>query len=261
MAQPEFEYTTDNFRKFYEELKNTEFVTTDKECDRFLNMLESEEPFALTRMNDGEMSSFVRPDGQRFGRTQHTVVSEKLRQKFREVLSHEQKNYWVGLVCPECYPDLNKIAKEYVRDDYEYQTRAVVLTNRNWGRFVTKFPDAVSNRRLVWMGSKDQNLEMLRDVTSINIREVISVPNLNTWDYYDQIKQMHRKFSDGDVVAFSSGPISRILIKEWYEQRPDVTFVGIGSVFDNFTKNVWHACHRGWTRMGKCETKECSVCN
>jgi|TARA_R110000824_G_scaffold111145_1_gene259474 hypothetical protein len=261
MAQPEFDYTEENFKKFYKDLKETKFIMGDDECDVFLDMLHHKIPFALTRMNDGEMSSFVRPDGQRFGRTQHTVVDENLRERFREVLSHEQKNYWIGLVCSECFPELYEKSKEYVRDDYEYQTRAVVLTNRNWGKFVSTFADAVYGRTLHWVGSHDQNIQMLKDVMGLEFGKITLVPQLDAWKYYDEIKDTHEMYDDGDVVAFSCGPMSRILIKEWYEKRPNVTFMGVGSVFDPFTKNVWHSCHRGWTSKGKCETKSCGRCN
>ena len=95
----------------------------------------------------------------------------------------------------------------------------------------------------------------------LNIKDRFDVPQINAWELYDKIKDGYSQFDEGDVVAFSCGPLSRILIKEWFEKRPDVTFVGVGSVFDPFTRNVWHACHRGWTSRGRCETRECSVCN
>lgn len=261
MAQPEFEYTKENFVKYYTRLKAYFGNGSDGTVDVFLRMLSEKTPFALSRFNDGEMSAFKKGDGERIGRTQHTLINQDVRDKLSKAMMHRQENYWVGMPCSVCFPDLYEIAKKYV-GDYELQTRACVLTNRNWAKFVLNFPEAVKNREIHWVGSSDQNLQMLTDVFGIKIKDRTDLPNIDAWDHHDCIKDKYQEFKSGSVVAFSCGPMSRILAPEWFEKRPDVTFIDIGSVYDPFTRNVWHACHRGWASPQMFnETRRCSECN
>jgi len=260
MAEPEVAYNIESLQSFYDGLQSLD-CSGDEKLDKFLGMLKDGTPFALSRMNDGEMSAFTIPLGQRFGRTAHTATSENLVKKFEEVLQHEQENYWIGLVCPECCSHLNAIAKKYVREDYPFQTTATALTNRNWCKFITSFSDVLHGKTVHWVGSSDQNLDMFQEIFNIELSDILTIPAIDGWLEYSNINDYCQKYDDGDVVLMSCGPISRILVKEWFEKRPNVSFVGVGSIFDPFTKNVWHACHRGWLRTGTNETQTCKGCN
>ncbi|MAG28210.1 hypothetical protein CMI47_22020 [Candidatus Pacearchaeota archaeon] len=260
MADPDFVSSVSNFKDMIQLFKERD-VFGDESLNVFINLLKDKIPFAITRVNDGEMSSFVRSQGQRFGRTQHTIITQKLIDNLTEVLSHRQHNYWTGIVCHECFPDLYRIAKDIV-GDYEHVTRAVVFTNRNWAKFVSEFGNLVSDRNIKWIGSEDQNLSMLEKIYDIEkIQTPIKLPQINAWELYDKLKDKVDMFDEGDLVCLSCGPVSRVLIKDWFKQRPDITFMGVGSTFDPMTRNVWHACHRGWLRTGFNETKKCSGCN
>lgn len=260
MAEPDFSYSKENFIEHYDKLKELNFDKSDKEVDIFLDMLREGIPFAFSRFNDGEMSAFKKGDGERIGRTAHTNIDDNLRNQLIKAMSHEQKNYWVGMPCSVCFPDLYEIASKFVRKDYPYQTRAVALTNRNWGKFVANFPDAVKGKKLHWICSSDQNLQMLTDVFDLQFESRIDLPNLNAWEHYDEIKDRCDEFEPGSIVGFSCGPMSRILAPEWFSKRPDVTFFCIGSVYDPYTRNIWHACHKSWDK-GFNETRRCDGCN
>ena len=260
MAQPDFDYTKENFIKHFNKLKTMDFPESDIEVDRILTMLSEGIPFAFSRFNDGEMSAFKKGDGERIGRTAHTNIDDNLRNHLEKAMSHQQENYWVGMPCSTCFPDLYEIAQKFVSVDYPYQTRAVTITNRNWGKFVVEFPTAVKGKKLHWICSSDQNLQMLTDVFGLEFESRIDLPNIDAWEYYQEIKNKYKEFEQGSVVAFSCGPMSRILIPEWFEKRPDVTFLGIGSVYDPYTRNVWHACHKSWDK-GFNETRRCEECN
>jgi len=262
MAQPDFDYTVENFKHLYVKLKTEPLVMDgDGEVSRFLSMLKNKIPFAFSRFNDGEMSAFKKTDGERIGRTQHTKIDDNLRDHLIQAMSHEQDNYWVGLPCSTCFPDLHKCAMKYVRDGYPCITRAVGLTNRNWGRFVSEFADSISDRDLYWVGSSDQNLQMMSDVFGMEFKDIIEVPNIDAWTHYDEIKDSYKNFTSGSVVALSCGPMSRILAPEWFSKRPDVTYIGVGSIFDPFTRNVWHSCHKGWMERGRNILPYCVGCN
>ena len=261
MAEPDFSYTVENFKGLYEKLKTCEFKESDQEVDRFLTMLKERVPFAFSRFNDGEMSAFRKGDGERIGRTQHTSIDDDLREHLKRAMSHEQENYWVGLPCFTCFPNLHEYAMQYVSNDYPYKTRAVGLTNRNWGKFVAEFPDAVKDRKLYWMCSSDQNLEMMSDVFGLQFEGRIDLPSIDAWNHYDKVKGLYETFESDSVVALSCGPMSRILIPEWFAKRPDVTYIGVGSIFDPFTRNIWHSCHKGWMERGFNNLPRCEGCN
>ena len=62
-------------------------------------------------------------------------------------------------------------------------------------------------------------------------------------------------------MAVSLGPTARILVKDWFEKYPDITFIDVGSNFDPFTRKVYHNCHKGWEETGFNIGKPCSECN
>ncbi len=225
----------------------------------FFKNLENNIPFAFARFNDGEMIGVKQA---------HTVVArgdqyvdETLKQALTAALQHKQENYYVGIPCSLCYPELNKLALSIVGEDYEYLTRAVITTNRNWKTFIDLFPKTMADRRMIWIGGKDQNTDPLIEM-GLNIIKTIKVPNKNSWNYYKALKhKVPQFFESGDIVAISLGPTARVLVKEWFEEYPDITFIDIGSNMDPFTRNVRHNCHKGWEETGFNIGKRCEECN
>ena len=225
----------------------------------FFEHLEKNEPFAFARFNDGEMMGVERA---------HTIVArgdqyvdESLRDALREALMHKQKNYYVGVPCSLCYPHLNDLALNIVGKDYEYLTKAVITTNRNWKEFIDRFPKYVGGKRVIWIGGSDQNTDQLTEM-GINIFKTVKVPNKNSWNYYKALKhKVPEHFNTGDIVAVSLGPTARVLVKEWFEKYPDITFIDVGSNFDPFTRKVYHNCHKGWEETGFNIGKPCEECN
>ncbi|HUV84595.1 MAG TPA: hypothetical protein VMV86_02750 [Methanosarcinales archaeon] len=218
--------------------------------NQILYNLKNNIPQALIRINDGEAQGILEP-GCTVARGDQ-YVPQDLSDALREALQHEQENYWVGLPCDKCATSkwYNRI-KDLVRPDYEYLTKAVVTTNRNWKLVIEEFPKVLEGRRVHWVSGQDQNLSNLREKTGIKVATHIQTPLKNSWSLYKQVSQWGKDFQKGSVVILSSGPLSRVLAKEWFQQNPEVTFLDVGSVFDPFTRNVWHSCHRG--TLTKCE--------
>jgi hypothetical protein len=194
--------------------------------------------------NDGEAQAIVQP-GCIVARGDQ-YVSQDLSDALREAIQYEQENYWVGLPCDVCATEkwYHKI-KHLVRPDYEYLTKAVVTTNRNWKLFTKEFPKAVKNKKVYWVGSKNHNLDNLNKELEINIKFLIRTPEKNAWSEFETIKTRDEDFNSGDIFVLSCGPLSRVLSRLWFEHRPDCTFLDVGSAFDPWTRNVWHNCHKG----------------
>jgi hypothetical protein len=229
-----------------------------KDMEWFIENLENKTPFAFARFNDGEMMGIAKA-GSVVARGDQ-LVDLSLSKALKEAIQHKQENYYVGIPCSLCYPELNKLAQDLV-GDYEYKTLAVSTTNRNWKKFIDIFPKLVSDRRILWVSGNDQNTDNLKKI-GINVHKKGLIPATNSWRFYEHVlNNFPKNFQDGDVVCISLGPTARVLVKEWYKQMPNVTFIDVGSNFDPFTRNVYHNCHKGWEETGFNLTKRCPECN
>lgn len=214
-----------------------------------LNRLRNGVPQALGRFNDGEVRGIIKV-GDTVARGCQKV-NQELSEKLTEALRHEQENYWKGLPCEVCFPRFHKRAMFYVDPNYKYLTKAVVNTNRNLKRVWRDFPKFLDGKIVYWVSGGDQDLGKLREETGIDVFQKLTLPKRNAWREYEHIKDRYRVFQKGAVVILSCGPMAEVLVKEWFEQRPDVSFFDMGSTFDPFTRNVWHRCHRG--TLPKCK--------
>lgn len=221
----------------------------DKIID-MLQLLKMGEPFALTRFNDGEMNGIVQPKNTYTAARGDQFVDENLKSKLKEALLYEKENYWKGIPCPLCFPQLHGHANSII-GDYDYKTYAVVQTNRNLSTVVTSLGGMLRGRRVIWVSGNDQNIHNLHMV-GISVYGHIKVNAQNAWANYEKLKDI--SFSNGDVVLLSCGPLAEVLVYDWFKDNPGATFLDIGSVFDPLTKNVWHRCHNG-------KLPKCSECN
>ncbi|MCB2170952.1 MAG: hypothetical protein KQI78_25110 [Deltaproteobacteria bacterium] len=222
-----------------------------------LHLLRKKTPFAYARFNDGEMIAIVNRRGIIARGDQ--VITPQLADGLTLSLLHEQENYWKGLICGSCFPDLHPMALKLV-GNYPYLLSAVALVNRNWRTFILECPKYLQDRNIVWIGGEDQNTDNLSACPGIKIQKAFRFKNKNTWDCYGDLKDLASEFHEGDLVFISLGPVSRILAQQWFSLLPRTTFIDIGSVFDPFTRDVWHPYHRGW-HTGFNAERRCPSCN
>jgi len=223
-------------------------------------LLSNRTPFAFSRFNDGEMMG-VEKAGAVVARGDQ-VVDEDLSNRLREALTYRQENYFVGLPCPKCYPRWSAMAEELV-GDYEFKSLATLFVNRNWTTVMRDMPDLIDKDEdyLIWVGGQDQNVLNLSRITGMPIRYGIEVPTKNAWSEYEIIKNRIVSLISGDytnekcrhIVMISAGPLSNVLIRDMYEEHPEVTFIDVGSAFDPYTKDLWHNFHRDTHQV-------CSIC-
>tara|TARA_R110000824_G_scaffold161410_2_gene336629 strand:- start:2033 stop:2728 length:696 start_codon:yes stop_codon:yes gene_type:complete len=226
--------------------------------DWFYHNLSNNIPFGFSRFNDGEMMGIAQV-GSTVARGDQ-VVNKELSMALKTALCHKQENYYVGLPCSICYPQFNKLATQ-IADNSDFLTSAVVLTNRNWKHFIDTFPKAIKDRRLLWIGGDDQDVDNLEEL-GLTVAKKGLIPRKDSWRYYKHIFETFPKiFEPNDVVCISLGPTARVLTQQWFHKMPDITFIDVGSNFDPFTRNVWHDCHKGWEETGFNLTKRCEECN
>lgn len=209
--------------------------------------LENKEPFALTRFNDGEMNGIIKPSNTYTAARGDQFINKDLKDKLKEAFLFSEPNYYKGIPCSKCFPDLNREASNLI-GDYPYKTYAVVQTNRNLQFVVNTLGLLLEDRRVIWVGGEDQDINKLFFVGIKPIGK-LKVKTTNAWENFDELKDI--KFRANDVIFLSCGPLAEVLIYEWFKNNPWTTFFDIGSVFDPLTRNVWHRCHLG--TLPKCE--------
>lgn len=244
-----------NLDEYYEILKTCN--GSDGKHRFVIDNLRDNTPFAYSRFNDGEMMG-VDKIGSVVARGDQ-IVSEELHSELKEALQHKQDNYYVGIPCSICYPKYNQLANELV-GDYKYKVSAIALTNRNWAKFISELGDVMVDKDVRFISGDDQDLTFLEKTLNFNIINHTKLPAKNSWDSVDVLKDYILDVKAGDVVFISLGPTARILCRKWFEIRPDVTFIDIGSILDPFTRDVWHNCHKGWEN-GFNKTNRCKECN
>jgi hypothetical protein len=227
----------------------------NSEIKWFFENLNNKIPFAFSRFNDGEMGgimydNFLASRGDQ-------LVNKTLKDSLYKAIIHKQKNYYIGIPCNICYPDMHNLALRLVGKEYEYLTRATIIINRNWKNFIENIGDILSHHSVLWIGGDDQNINNL----PFKCIDQIKIPKKNSWDYYPQLKEYYKKIPKNYLILISLGPTSRILTQEWFKHRPDLTILDIGSCFDPFTKNIYYSYQKGWKETGFNLTKKCIVCN
>ncbi|MDC3250366.1 GT-D fold domain-containing glycosyltransferase [bacterium] len=218
--------------------------------DWFLNNLKNNINFSFARFNDGEVGGIMNPNFTASRGAQ--FINETLSQKLKEGLKFQKNNYWIGIPCPICYPEMNKVANDLV-GDYPYKTLAVDLINKNYQRFLQEGVPLLIQKPIYWIGSEDQDLSQLVNV-GFNIKQQYKLPTKNAFSEYNTVKNLYTKFKDDCVVILSLGPLERVLAKEWFEKKDTLTYLGLGSMFDPWTRGIQHGYH-------KQTLKPCRVCN
>lgn len=219
--------------------------------DILLSNLKNNIPFSFIRFNDGEMMG-IKKVGAVVARGDQKV-NESLRNKLIDAIQHRQENYYIGRPCSTCFPEHYKLYREYVEEDYEYEVLAVQFCNNNmWNYVIKEFNNILKGRDVQFVTGHDQVLKKLEFYK--NIRGHYIVNSKNGWEDYKHTKPYGKSFLNGDVVLLSCGPMSRVLAYEWFKENPECTFIDVGSLFDPFTRNIWHNCHNG-------KLKYCKECN
>ena len=219
--------------------------------DEILILAERGIPQALARFNDGEVGIMFNKDFTAARGDQKGSI--ELQVSLLDSIKHKQENYWKGYPCPICMKKQRDQLHEagLINLEYQWNTMAVVNTNRNLKHFIKQLPIALKGKQVIWVSGEDQNISML----NFNFVAHIKLPLKNAWELFSfAMEQCLKKAESYRVFIFSCGPTARVLVKNLFQLRPDCTFLDLGSTFDPVTRNVWHKCHTG-------KLKECSGCN
>jgi hypothetical protein len=218
---------------------------------KILQLAKNGTPQALARFNDGECGiifnkDFIAARGKQKG-------SIELQTALIDAIKYEQKNYWKGYPCPKCYPKLYRkcIDSGFYSLDYEFNTVAVVNTNRNLQTFSDGLQEALKGKKVVWVSNVGQNISRL----DFDIKCHLTFPGQGSWRFYLEVERECIEVArPGYVFLFSLGPAARVLVRNLFEIRYDCSFLDIGDTYSPQTMNIYRKCHTGML-------KECDGCN
>jgi hypothetical protein len=211
---------------------------------KMIELFETKTNFGFARFNDGEMKGIANVGAVAARGCQR--ITPDLQEKLLWAINHEQKHYYKGYPCSTCFPKHRELYDQLVPKSYKYQIPATTFCNGgNWNRAMEAFHHVCYDRRVVWISGADQVLDAVKSMFKMNIVAHIKVPQREGWYGYPHIKDLHLSFFENQLVILSCGPMSRVLVAEWFKERPDCTFFDAGSLFDPYTRNVWLNCHTG----------------
>lgn len=194
----------------------------------FLYFLNKRIPFAYGHFNDGELTMMMDDTISPLSLEQR--ASYELSQKLLTAFTHRQPNYFPGAPCALCYPELRKHADE-LRGNVRGLWHALSFHHTKTVYF-RPFIESLRNRKLYWIINERHNLTSMREC-GLDVSSTLVVPRLNAFDAYAKIFRSHDTFEDDSVVLLLCGCLGRVLAQEWFQLRPTITFLCLGSYFDS----------------------------
>jgi len=215
-----------------------------EDFSKFENKIKNNEPFAISRNNDGEMiilfDEFIDLRQKLNGEFIYDPKQEQhkfYRDKLMESAQHKGDNYHVGIACRCCVGDeKHERLKKLTGLDDEHLTWGNVFVNSNYPLYVDRILPLFNNYNVVMVVN---NKAITFDLP---FREKIVktfTVGTNAWmQDYGLVDEMKAYIEDNDIknhmFLFCAGPFSNILILECFKSSPNNTYLDAGSTLDNY---------------------------
>jgi hypothetical protein len=205
--------------------------------DRFRNMLNNREPFALSRFGDGELNILM-GKVTRYGEFQYdpndptdTYPRQRLLASFR----HSGRRYYVGISCPNCVGEERFAwAKQHSMQNDDHLTWATLFVNSNYARYMAEIVPLFTKYDVVVVCHRSAVLQHLpfpvvRDYrVGNNAWKNDSDAAASLCDY------IQRERLRAKLFLLCAGPFSCILAHQLYCQSEANTYLDVGSTLDPF---------------------------
>ena len=215
----------------FEKHKNPDYESV---MQKFLGFLERGEAFTFAHFNDGELNfirKFLKGDHKKTwnGRIQDQY-DVPLAERLLDSIKYQQNNYFIGVSCSTCGSGRRHIADELM-GDYPGKIGAMVFHHNL--RYLPKIISNMVNKEMFFVMNDYQKLDFLENLgVTVKEENKIKIPFVNSHKEYDNLKD--RQFPEGSFVILMCGMLAKILIRNWYELNPTVTFIALGSTMDDF---------------------------
>lgn len=217
-----------------------------------LHLLYRNQQVSLSRMNDGEIGA-VMGDLTKTSRGKQ-VVTPSLIQKINYAIDYRDKNYFIGIPCPVCFPKYFQFTRDRLKG-YKNQILSVSTSNNHYHWFKKELLRVLEGKKVAYIGCSECDIIWLEEhFTTHNLFRNTDT-DLQTdeiLEYCDQI------LSEIDVFLFAVGAISRYLVAILHQKGASA--IDVGSLFDPETRGVYLRPHK-WISPYKNEQVPCPICN
>jgi len=233
-----------------------------EDYDFFINKMKNKEPFAFAHFNDGEMQYILNKSQGPISRGAQDYDS-KLAQHLKEAFLINNANFYRGIPCRKCFPEMRKESDELLQlhDTMNIPTTPACVFHHNYLRRKHELLQTImSYDNITWVTNNTFNLDMVlykmeqlkeldeskeakeskdkKEKKRKSIRH-IRIPGNNGYNKYEEMKTLD--YNQGELVLYLCGPLGRILAGESSVKYPNTTFLCLGSYFDNLSNNVGHS--------------------
>jgi hypothetical protein len=214
-----------------------------------MNMLINDIPFSFSKMNDGELNAIMsNKDSENTISRGSQKITKELSNKLFEALVYRDDNYFVGIPCSLCYPDMHKYAFKYT--DKNIPANLLISNSRATYNILEKI---LVDKKVVLVCNENADISKLSFKPYICLR----VSNNNCFSEYSKYKEGYKLCEEGYICIFCCGPLGRILCYEWFKNNNKLTCLELGSFYDPLTMQKAYMYQSGILR--KC--MECSPDN
>ena len=209
-------------------------------ASRLRDLLEKREPFCFSHLNDGEIT-FIRKylnkdnEAKWYGRKQQ-IYSTVLAERLMTALKVKRHNYFVGIPCGTCYPELKALALKLRQADVFTVPAMTIHHNLS---LLPAILGALRGRKLYFVLNEFQDLTVLKKLgLEADETRIMRVPFRNSYELYDELAE--QRFEEGTVVMMMCGMLAKIVSPVWFENNPTCTFLAFGSSMDDLiqTDNI-----------------------
>jgi len=191
-------------------------------------------PFSFVHFNDGE----IRAMKQTAGLTDRGMqtLSIELQHVMLQAFKRERQGLVFGLPCSIEFEDKSEFAERTLHNSAVERTQATIFINSNYKdskeillEYLKRNPD----RNLHMVVSSMANMTSFEEHTGLKLKSITRVPSTNAFPTgYTRHINRTEHLMPGDIVIICAGPLGRILGVEWFLQRPETTYLELGSYFD-----------------------------
>ena len=216
----------------------TKKVYLDDEFEKFWNMLDNNENFALLRYGDGERAIMEGRQvlAQEGWHSPDYIGS--LGKALLETIEYDSDKLFKGISCPCCDQSAFHWYSSRIKNKKSI-TFANVFVNGNYHKFKNRFSSL--KRDAVFIGNYRS---VDKKIGSLNILKYYTVSDdcFSFWDenarsMLEKIKQEFGRRSDLLYVV-SAGPMSEPIIVDLLKHNPNNCYIDFGSSIDEFTHEV-----------------------